>query len=111
MAPFVFLRSIDRSVSGVIFRREWVYKYTVQSVIKHLGQSHSSQLFLTWCNPLLPLQDVLFDQEECLPFSDSSPSTAVVKFTSNFLILMEANITCSQSFSFPDLRAKDLFCG
>lgn len=34
--------------------------------------------------PLLPLHDVVFDQGEGLPFSDSSPSTAAVKFTSKF---------------------------
>lgn len=87
MEPFVFLRSTDRSVSSVIFKGERVYKHVVQCVVMH--QNHSSQVFLTWCIsstfiPLLPLHDVSFDQEEGLPFSDSSPSTAVVKFTSKF---------------------------
>lgn len=34
--------------------------------------------------PLPPLHDVVFDQEQGLPFSDSSVSTAVVKITSKF---------------------------
>lgn len=34
--------------------------------------------------PLLPVHAAVFDHTERLPFSDSSPSTAVVKFTSKF---------------------------
>lgn len=63
----------------------WVHKHQVQCVIKRRGQSRSSQSF--WqCYPALSfsLLPCLFDQGDGLPFSDSSPSTAVVKFTSKF---------------------------
>lgn len=60
------------------------------SVVCHNTSRPKLQLSsLTWCYPALsfpsyPLHDVLFDQGEGLPFSDSSPSAAVAKFTSKF---------------------------
>lgn len=87
MEPFVFLRSTDRSVSSVIFKGERVYKHVVQCVIMH--QSHSSQSFLTWCiqyfhSPPPPSWCAVWSGRRAAIFWFSSPSTAVVKFTSKF---------------------------
>lgn len=92
-----------------------VYKHVVQCVIKHQGQSCSSQSF--WhgvmqhfhSSVLPPVHDVLFDQGEGLPFSDSSPSTAVVKFTSKFKWRLK--LPAHNLFPFPDFHTQDLFCG
>lgn len=59
---------------------------------------------------LLPVHSAVFDQREGLPFSDSSPSTAVVKFTSKFKWRQLCGHLNLFSPPFLVSHSKDLFC-
>lgn len=58
---------------------------------------------------LPPVHAVLSDQGKWLPFSDPSPSTEVLKFTSKFKWRLTP--AAHSRSPFPDFHAEDLFCG